>query len=178
MTGAARKLILPDEMPAVATLQVPRDFYQILPAPTPLAGMPHPDLGFPWTGLVEAGFRHVVCLAGSAPAYDPRPLNLLYACELEDLYGGVQPSEPEREARLVREAVSAIRSALQQEEGVAVHCQGGTGRSGTVLGAALCHLGIAPREVIAYLDRLNRSRGRPGWPESPWQAELLLSFHQ
>lgn len=159
-------------------LEIPGDVYQVLLAPAPLGGMPYPGAAFPWQALAAAGFRQVVCLANDLPDYDPRPLSLLYACEMEDLYGGASPSDPLRERRLVEESVGAIWQALQKEAGVIVHCQGGTGRTGTVLGAVLCRLGIEPGEVVAYLGRLNRMRGRPGWPESQWQADLLRAFHQ
>jgi hypothetical protein len=30
--------------------------------------------------------------------------------------------------------------------------------------------------VVEYLDRLNKRRGKLGWPESPWQAEMVRQY--
>ena len=53
---------------------------------------------------------------------------------------------------------------------------GGRGRTGTVIGATLVRLGHDPETVVAHLNRLAVARGRRGWPESPWQAEVLHSL--
>lgn len=52
----------------------------------------------------------------------------------------------------------------------------GTGRTGTVIGASLVALGHPPDTVIPHLDALHRARGRAGWPESKWQAELVRGW--
>lgn len=169
-------LLRPAEMPAIPGLRVPRDVYWILQTPAPLAGMRYPDSATPWGALAEAGVQHVVCLSADRPGYDPAPLHLLYAAALEDLYHGEPPEDPQREARLIREAVSQITSRLKEGEGVVVHCVGGTGRTGTVTGCLLRRLGFSGQEVVQYLDALHRSRGGRGWPEAPWQAEFVERF--
>jgi hypothetical protein len=73
----------------------------------------------------------------------------------------------------VAAAASATRALLDDGLGVIVHCAGGTGRSGTVVGAVLVSLGGAPDTVTAWLDAVHILRGRPGWPESPWQTDAL-----
>ena len=50
---------------------------------------------------------------------------------------------------------------------------GGRGRTGTVLGVALVRLGHAPDAVVDYLHRVAVGRGRRGWPESAWQADIV-----
>jgi protein-tyrosine phosphatase len=62
--------------------------------------------------------------------------------------------------------------------GVAVHCMGGRGRTGTVIGVALVQLGHDPEAVIDYLHELAVGRGRRGWPESQWQADTVRSQAQ
>lgn len=163
------------EMPAVPGLRVPDDLYWVLEAPAPLAGMTYPR-GCPWPALHAVGFRQVICLAASKPDYEPAPLSLSHAAALEDLQGGRYPRDPAREERLVRGAVAAADAGLAAGQGVVVHCVGGTGRTGTVLGCLLRLRGFSSVEVIAYLDALNRARGQPGWPESPWQAQLAARF--
>lgn len=169
-------LILPKAMPGLPGLRVPQDFYQVLRSPAPLAGMAYPFADLDWAELSAQGYRQVICLASEQPGYDPSPLALALAVQLEDLYSGLPPQDPEREAELIHQAVQVILSALQAREGVVVHCAGGTGRTGTVLGTVLRKLGYSFLEVIHYLDDLNRARGRPGWPESAWQADFIKNY--
>ena len=81
--------------------------------------------------------------------------------------------DPIAELAKVRAAADITADALARGEGVAVHCRGGRGRAGTVIGLALTKLGHRPNDVVAYLDRLHKTRGKGGWPESPWQAEVI-----
>ena len=157
-------------------LQVPRQFYLVLSEPAPLAGMAYPAMGMPWHRLSEAGFSNVVCLCGELVDYDPAPLRVLHAVGMEDLHHGNEPGFPAREEKLVREAVSVIGEKLGMGEGVVVHCVGGTGRTGTVIGCVLRSRGYPAEDVIRYLDELNQVRGRRGWPEASWQAELIRHF--
>ena len=71
---------------------------------------------------------------------------------------------------LVELAAADVVAHLDDGIGVAVHCMGGRGRAGTVIGVALVRLGHDPDTVVDYLDRSPKARGRRGWPESPWQA--------
>jgi hypothetical protein len=50
---------------------------------------------------------------------------------------------------------------------------GGRGRTGTIIGAILRHCGYGAAEVIDFLDAAYRAAGRPCWPESPWQAQVI-----
>ena len=69
-------------------------------------------------------------------------------------------------------AVQLLSSGLWAS-GVAIHCVGGRGRAGTVIGGFLHTLGFAPEDIIHLLDRAYKDAGRPGWPESPWQGEVI-----
>ena len=157
-------LIAVEGMLRVAGLETPRDLYTVLASPAPLAGMPHPAEETPWGALASLGFRHVVCLTTRAPRYEPAPLGLLHAVELEDLYGGLDPVDPEREGREIERTARIVLAALRRSEGVLVHCQGGTGRTGTVIGVVLRGLGYSSAEVVDYLDAIHRARGKRGWP--------------
>jgi len=165
----------PDAMPRVAGFNVPRDLYCVALAPAPLFGMPNPASRprEAWQALAAAGARGVLCLAGESPGYDPSPLELIGTVDLEDLFYGGPPRDPLAELELVRRQVDRVLDRLEAGAGVVVHCVGGTGRTGTVLGAVLVFLGKEPGSVIEYLDRLNSARGRPGWPEAPWQADVV-----
>lgn len=169
-------LVQPDEAPRIASLDMPRQLYWVLCDPAPLAGMEFPNDKFPWDELYRHGFRHVVCLTSDSPHYDPAPLRSLCAISLEDLSHGGTPQDPAAEERRIRSAVDAALSRLRSGEGVVVHCQGGRGRTGTVIGCILRALGVPGDEVLEYLQRLHRARGKPGWPESDWQAEIVRKW--
>jgi len=93
--------------------------------------------------------------------------------ELCDLAERHLPEFPGEEERVIWLIAQAIVAKLKADEGVIVHCAGGRGRTGTVIGVALVHLGWSADVVISYLDQLHRSRGKSGWPESPWQSEVV-----
>lgn len=139
-----------------------------------LAGMSAPPEGFPFSFLRERGLDLIVSLIGPC-SYDPAPLESR-AHKLQDLVGGAVPDDAAAEEREVRQAVTAITSALEQGRGVAVHCRMGVGRTGLVIGSVLVAAGHDPAAVISWLDAVQRRRGVKGWPESPWQADLLTSF--
>lgn len=165
---ANRLLPLSDEFPEL--------FYRVPGAPAPLAGMPFPPKDFDWKSIAGMGFKHVVCLETASPSYKPAPLKVLYAVELDDLCFVPAPRDPKREKMLIEKAVMMIMMKLDASEGVVVHCRGGTGRTGTVIGCVLKKLGYKNREILSYLDHLHKQRGRDGWPEAPWQAQLVQRF--
>jgi Tyrosine phosphatase family len=173
-----RGLTQPRDMLSISGLRMPYEFYWVLQHPAPLAGMPYPSPRTPWQDIAAAGFRHVICLAGDGPAYDPSPLTIIHRISLQDLYGGSFPCDPGQEEILIHEAAQAIVRRLQTGDGVVVHCAGGTGRTGTVIGCVLRLLGFSALEVISYLDNLHKARGRSGWPESEWQSRLIQRFQR
>lgn len=165
-------LVEPNEGKGIDGLDIPREFYWILDTPTPLAGMRFPRTGFPWSRLWSAGFPQLVALEPGP--YNPTPLTVVFSERLQDLVGGGPPANPGSERAKIRRAVKAVLSALDAGQGVVVHCVGGRGRTGTVLGCVLRELGhLSGRQAISYLDRLHKARGKPGWPESRWQSNLV-----
>jgi hypothetical protein len=164
------------EIPAVPGLTVPSQFYTIALKPVPIAGMEYPSSSTPWSALDRLGFCHIICLTELRPAYSPSPLRIAHAIDLEDLLGRERPSDPAREERLIAKAVEVALDKIRAKEGIIIHCMGGTGRTGTVIGCLLRALGCEGPDVVKYLDRLNKARGRHGWPESPWQGDLVLRF--
>jgi hypothetical protein len=169
------KLVEPNEGPEIPGISIPAEFYWVILAPHPLAGMPYPRWDLPWTSLADAGFGAVLSLEPGA--FDPSPLVRLDPIALQDLVRGGDPIDPVKEKQRVTQASSAVVATLNSGMGVVVHCAGGRGRTGTVIGCALRQFGHGPDEVVDYLDRLHRARGRQGgWPESPWQAALVRSF--
>jgi protein-tyrosine phosphatase len=164
------------EMPKIDGIAIPMDLYVVTDTPAPLAGMYFPRGRTPWKNLGSAGFGSIVCLVDQQVFYDPSPLMLLYTAELEDLHHGNYPRDPVRQERLVREATQAVVKELVKGDGVIVHCAGGTGRTGTVIGCVLREFGLSADTVIRYLDEINKRRGVRGWPESGWQAEMVRKY--
>ena len=147
--------------------------YQILEGAAPLAGCQLPLNFSEWERVFEAGFRHIVCLCSECPRYDPTPLRLAVAVELDDLAERRRPFKPAQEAKRIREIAELVVSRLQRGEGVLVHCAAGRGRTGTVIGAALRILGVPAEQIIDHLDQVHWLRNGKEWPEAEWQADLL-----
>lgn len=152
-------------------LCVPDDLYWLSRSPTALAGMAYPGRA-DWAQLAREGIGHVVCLTHDVAPYDASPCTIT-AIRLQDLVSGGPPRDADRERTLVLEAADDVVAHIADGTGVAVHCMGGRGRTGTVLGVALVRLGHEPDAVVAYLNDLAVARGRRGWPESPWQADVV-----
>lgn len=170
-------LLDPSAMPGVAGALVPRDVYLVAREPASLAGMAYPSWeGLSWPGLATLGVGGVVCLTDESFPYDPAPLVPILAIRLQDLAGGMGPDDPGAEEQRVHQAALAVLNHVRRGEGVLVHCAGGTGRTGTVIGCALRGMGHDSPGVLAYLDRLHKARGRDGWPESGWQAAVVERF--
>ena len=152
-------------------LCVPDDLYWVCRTPVALAGMAYPGRA-DWSQLASEGIGHVVCLTHDVAPYDPAPCTIT-AMRLQDLVSGDPPNAPVRERDLVRAAATDVVAHIGAGVGVAVHCMGGRGRTGTVLGVAMVRLGHEPEAVIEYLHKLAVGRGRRGWPESAWQADEI-----
>ena len=153
---------------------MPAELYFVTRSPVALVGMGYPSR-IDWSLLAAEDVRHVVCLTHDEPPYDPAPLQV-HGIALQDMFartGG--PDDPVAERERVHRAAAVVVGAVERGEGAAVHCRGGRGRAGTVLGVALVQLGHDPQRVVDYLDRLHRARGKDGWPEHPWQAGVVLA---
>ena len=78
------------------------------------------------------------------------------------------------QAQLMEEALAAIRASLLTEQVVYVHCWGGVGRTGTVLGCLLVEDGLEPAEAIDHLETLRQDtqRAHRRSPEMPAQCDV------
>jgi hypothetical protein len=162
------------EVRFVGPMAMPAELYFLARRPVALAGMAYPAR-VDWDALHDEGLRHVVCLTHDEAPYDPSPLTVT-AIALQDLYTGVVPDDPVAEVEYIRRAATVVVDAIAAGDGVVVHCRGGRGRAGTVIGAALVMLGHEPEAVVHHLDRIHTIRGKGGWPESAWQADAVRSI--
>lgn len=156
----------------LSKLRLPVHAFQVLEGSLQLAGMGDPARSnMPWATLYALGFGYIVCLNSNEPEYNPRPLKFLWSRQLEDLYGGRVPTMPEKERRLYLEAAEIITNTLRGTasvpNGVVIHCTGGVGRTGTVIGLVLANLGFDISKITHYLKA-------KGWPESKWQEGLVM----
>ncbi len=158
-------------MPRVPGIAVPAELYVVADEPALLGGMALPRPTTPWAALHAAGFRNVLSLEPAR--FDPAPLARLETVPLQDLHGGRHPKTPDDERASVLRAARLVHEAITRGEGTVVHCVGGTGRTGTVLGCVLRLMGHPAEDAIAYLARVNQARGGRTWPEAPWQAETV-----
>ncbi len=69
------------------------------------------------------------------------------AVQLQDLVSGAPPSDPVAEERAIQQVMTKAVEMLLKGEGVIVHCQGGRGRTGTVIGCALRAINYEPMAV-------------------------------
>jgi protein-tyrosine phosphatase len=136
-------------------------------SPALLAGMRYPPPDIDWRALHNRGFALVVRLHPGD--YDPSPLRVRDV-PLQDLYGGASPADSAGERERVWEAARVAADRVARGSGVVVHCLGGTGRTGTVVGCALRLLGRSADEAIATVQAQ-----LPRWPESPWQLDVVRS---
>ena len=164
-----------DELVGVGVLLgAPKAFLAPVPGP-PLAGMPYPRGNVQWDVVAAGGVSIVLDLSGLPCSYDCTPIPRV-PFDLEDLADERVPHDEKQQRKLVRRAVDEIARTRAALKGVLIHCDGGRGRTGTVLGAYLVTLGYAPSAVTNWLNWLHELRGRPGWPESCWQSDLLEEF--
>lgn len=149
-----------------------------------ILGMPYPsaELDY-WESMKDVGIDAVICLTEDKPMYGSSPLQILASCALSDKSGGFYDNgqtreEGREEALRYRDLARKAAEALREGKSVAAHCQGGTGRTGTLIGAALLELGLPLDSVLAALEQANslRKRGDHGWPESPWQMDFLRNY--
>ncbi|WP_148715534.1 protein-tyrosine phosphatase family protein [Chitinolyticbacter meiyuanensis] len=83
-------------------------------------------------------------------------------------------------AQVMRQILTAIRSACEEGHAVYVHCWGGVGRTGTVIGCLLVEHGASPTEALEQLEMLWQTVAKvsrhPRSPETSAQRQWVSSW--
>jgi hypothetical protein len=78
--------------------------------------------------------------------------------------------------------LDAIENALKDGDAVYVHCLGGVGRTGTVIGCYLTRSGISGEEALRKLASMwrtvGKSKRKPLSPETPEQREFVRNWSE
>ena len=124
----------------------------------------------------------------------PVPDEHLPACPLKGneaaeaarrMYGNEEgsPHCPNDQSRAeTRKILDRIDAALDGDQNVYVHCWGGSGRTGTIVGCWLRRRGLVDSDEV--LERLQELRlgDREGWmkptPNTPVQAEFIVNWEE
>jgi atypical dual specificity phosphatase len=130
-----------------------------------LAALARPSEPEDYAWLREQGVELLLCLTEDRPRRDwVESANLLVFHEpVEDMEAPTQEQ--------LERCVSAILRANERSMGVAVHCEAGMGRTGTVLAAYFVARGMSAAEAIARVRRM-----RPGSIETDEQVEAIELF--
>jgi hypothetical protein len=81
----------------------------------------------------------------------------------------------------MRAILLSIDGALADDHHVYVHCWGGLGRTGMVIGCYLVRHGRSAEEALQYIQDCWRSAARPAHPmspETPAQAQFVRDWHR
>ncbi len=137
--------------------------------PGQLAGMARPSAGpeLP-EELRELREHGIAGLVSLTPA--PTDPDALAVADLQSLHLPVLDFDAPGVAQIDR-FVAWTRALIQRGRAVAVHCAGGMGRTGTMLGCFLVATGLSAEEAIASVRRL-----RPGSIETIAQEECVRRY--
>ena len=136
-------------------------------------------------GLIDAGIRHVITLMEE----DESSRFIPYMPDLTEI-GAAQGREvssvrlpirdvsvPSKEAMVA--ILDEIDGSIQNDHPVYVHCWGGRGRTGTVIGCYLARHGIAlGQEALGRIKYLRRAVSDAAFdsPETPEQCKMVLTW--
>ena len=136
--------------------------------------------------LLEAGIDYFIDLTHS---YELEPYNQIARQEAQRLGKTVSHerfpitdlSIPHRSKEMTK-ILDAIDRAIDEDNAVYVHCWGGVGRTGTVIGCWLVRHGLTGEEALARIAQLWQGVEKvwrtPNSPETYEQREYVRNWHE
>ena len=122
--------------------------------------------------LLDAGITLFIDLT-EAGEYTLKPYALLLPMEAEHRRMSIPdmgvPSPEE-----MRQILATIDQALEAGQVVYVHCYGGIGRTGTVVGCYLVEHGMSGKEALKHIARLRRDTGDGGRRSPETRAQRAM----
>ena len=135
--------------------------------------------------LIASGIDHFIDL--THPADGLRPYDRIAGQEARSLgrfveserHSIVDLSVPDRPEEMTR-ILDAIDEALDRGRNVYVHCWGGVGRTGTVIGCWLVRQGLTGKEALSQIAEwwkdMEKIRRHPASPETLGQCEYVRQW--
>jgi len=82
---------------------------------------------------------------------------------------------------MMKDILDVIDRYIEGGNGVYVHCWGGVGRTGTVIGCYMIRHGLSPEDALKRVHTLFKTRPQTYFPTSPEtreQAEFVRNWHE
>ena len=137
--------------------------------------------------LLGSGVDHFIDLTGEGDMLEPyiqiaeeeaRRLGRSINRESHPIVDLSVPQTPEQMTSIL----DAIDDALDNDRTVYVHCWGGVGRTGTVVGCWLVRHGLSGEEALAQIAEwwkdVEKAYRAPSSPETPEQREYVLDWEE
>ena len=137
--------------------------------------------------LLDSGVDHFIDLTETKESLEPydqiakeeaRLLEKEVQWERHPVVDVSIPQSPEQMTRIL----DAIDSALDSGDTVYVHCYGGVGRTGTVVGCWLVRHGLSGEEALSQVAEWWKGMAKAHWirssPETPEQREYVLGWRE
>jgi protein-tyrosine phosphatase len=135
------------------------------------------------SGFLDFGVRRFVDLteSGEHPPYAPTLERIASQRALDvDHVRLAIPDKSVPTRGQMRAILDLIDADLDEGESVYLHCRGGAGRTGTVVGCFLIECGLEPSDALAQIatDRsgIGSRRGRWSSPETAEQRDFVLDW--
>lgn len=133
--------------------------------------------------ILDAGVRQFIDLTTETEGREPYAPILLAQAASRDLRVAHRrfaiPDYGVPSVALMRSTLDAIYGAIAAREAIYLHCWGGVGRTGTVVGCLLREQGCTAREALDILERKWRAmEKRARHPRSPETAGQIAFIEQ
>ena len=121
--------------------------------------------------LLDAGIRAFIDLTETheLEPYEAVLMNLASERQIDVAYHrlSIRDVSVPSDARLMTQILDAIDASMAEEKPTYVHCWGGVGRTGTVIGCWLSRRGARGDEALEQLQPLWNACAKSAWRESP-----------